>query len=375
MGAGQGKVQITKSSKGPDLTKNAREIIAKKKILTTTYWPAYYYSVNINELEPEATYAYRVGNERQWSEWSYFTTASNENKPFSFIFMGDIQNDIRNRWSRVVRKAYSDASDAAFILYLGDIVSKCKDAEWGQWFYATGFIHKMIPCIATPGNHEYYKGKLCKHWKKIFKFPKNGPKGLKNTTYYIDYQDVRIISLDSNAKIEPQTKWLRNVLKENDNKWTIIAFHHPVYFVSKSRDPKKLRNTWLPIIDEYGVDLILQGHDHAYVRTDLVKFNDKKFDGIESNMDEGTIYAVSVSGPKMYDPVISNAVMKRKAANTQLYQIININENKLHYEAKTADGEIYDAFTLTKQSNGKKILTNKIPVIPERKHKESLCEQ
>ncbi|MCP3872467.1 MAG: metallophosphoesterase, partial [Desulfobacteraceae bacterium] len=216
-------------------------------------------------------------------------------------------------------------------------------------------------------NHEYYKGKLCKHWKKIFKFPKNGPKGLKNTTYYIDYQDVRIISLDSNAKIEPQTKWLRNVLKENDNKWTIIAFHHPVYFVSKSRDPKKLRNTWLPIIDEYGVDLILQGHDHAYVRTDLVKFNDKKFDGIESNMDEGTIYAVSVSGPKMYDPVISNAVMKRKAANTQLYQLININENNLHYEAKTADGEIYDAFTLTKQPNGKKILTDEIPVIPERK--------
>ncbi|MCP3890746.1 MAG: hypothetical protein GY702_18020, partial [Desulfobulbaceae bacterium] len=198
MGAGQGKVQITKSSKGPDLAKNACEIVAKKNILTTTYWPAYYYSVNIKELEPETTYAYRVGHERQWSEWNYFTTASNENKPFSFIFMGDIQNDIRNRWSRVVRKAYSDASDAAFILYLGDIVSKCKDAEWGQWFYATGFIHKMIPCIATPGNHEYYKGKLCKHWKKIFKFPKNGPKGLKNTTYYIDYQDVRIISLDSN---------------------------------------------------------------------------------------------------------------------------------------------------------------------------------
>jgi len=367
IGAGDGKVQFAKSSKGPYLKNSAYEIIAEKQLLTSISGLAYYYSANINGLEPETTYAYRVGNEHQWSEWNYFITASNEKKPFSFIFMGDIQNDIRSIWSRVVRKAYSDEPNAAFILYLGDIVSRCKDAKWGEWFYATGFIHKMIPCVATPGNHEYDKGKICKHWPKIFEFPKNGPKGFEDLTYYIDYQSVRIISLDSNAKLEPQTIWLRNVLKENDNQWTIIAFHHPVYFVSKSRDRRKSRNTWIPLFEEFGVDLVLQGHDHAYIRTNLVKSRNNKFNDLKSNMDEGTVYVVSVSGSKMYPTVANNAIMHRTAANTQLYQIISVDNNTLHFEAKTADGEIYDAFTLTKQSNGKKNLTNEIPDIPERK--------
>ena len=69
----------------------------------------------------------------------------------------------------------------------------------------------------------------------------------------------------------------------------------------------------------------------------------------------------------MYPTVANNAIMHRTAANTQLYQIISVDNNTLHFEAKTADGEIYDAFTLTKQSNGKKNLTNEIPDIPERK--------
>lgn len=367
VGAGQGKVQVAKSTKGPDLERHIREVIAIKEKSTIADWPANYYSVNINGLEPETTYAYRVGNDRQWSEWNYLTTASQASKPFCFIFMGDIQDDIRNMWSRVIRKAYSDASDAAFILYAGDIVSKRKDSEWGQWFDATGFIHRMIPCLASAGNHEYAKGKLSDHWRKIFHFPPNGPIGLTDTTYYIDYQDVRIIILDSNAEKASQKKWLRKILEDNPNQWTIVAFHHPLYFVSKSRDITKPRNTWLPIFDEFGVDLVLQGHDHAYMRTDLVNLADRqKLDSVKSSQDEGTIYVVSVSGPKMYHSDLKSVVVKSAAGNAQFYQVIKINGNKLYFETKAADGKRYDAFTLTKQANGKKELADAIPFQPSK---------
>ena len=59
--------------------------------------------------------------------------------------------------------------------------------------------------------------------------------------------------------------------------------------------------------------------------------------------ESGTVYVVSVSGPKMYD-ISNDPWMQRKARNTQLFQIISIQDDKLSYEAFTAHGELYDAF-------------------------------
>ena len=64
--------------------------------------------------------------------------------------------------------------------------------------------------------------------------------------------------------------------------------------------------------------------------------------------DAGTIYVVSVSGPKMYHNT-DYSFMQRVAENKQLYQVIHIDEDKLRFEARTAIGELYDAFELYKQ--------------------------
>jgi hypothetical protein len=58
--------------------------------------------------------------------------------------------------------------------------------------------------------------------------------------------------------------------------------------------------------------------------------------------------------------------MDRRAANTQLFQIITINGNTLSYGAYTATGELYDAFDLVKTANAPNKLVNKIPEISER---------
>ena len=50
-----------------------------------------------------------------------------------------------------------------------------------------------------------------------FGFPKNGPSGLEKTCYYVDYPDLKIIALNSNIDIKRQAKWLRDVLKKNQN--------------------------------------------------------------------------------------------------------------------------------------------------------------
>ncbi len=75
---------------------------------------------------------------------------------------------------------------------------------------------------------------------------------------------------------------------------------------------------------------------------------------------------VSVSGPKMYN-LERRPEMARAAENTQLYQIITIDGDTLRYEARTATGELYDAFRLNKRTGEINQLVDEAPKTPERR--------
>ena len=86
--------------------------------------------------------------------------------------------------------------------------------------------------LATPGNHEYLPGgSVTDHWRPTFAFPENGPAvpGLEETVWFLDYQGVRFVSLNSNEKIKEQVPWLRKTLAENPHPWSVVTFHHPLY--------------------------------------------------------------------------------------------------------------------------------------------------
>lgn len=81
---------------------------------------------------------------------------------------------------------------------------------------------------------------------------------------------------------------------------------------------------------------------------------------------DGPIYVVSVSGPKMYDIGLQDW-MDRAGSNTQLYQTITINDDKLTYQSYTVTGEKYDSFDLIKSSKGQNTLVDQAPALaPER---------
>ena len=60
----------------------------------------------------------------------------------------------------------------------------------------------------------------------------------------------------SNIEMEIQLDWLRKVLEENDNRWTIITFHHPLYSPASDRDNLEMRQLWKPLLDEFKVELV-----------------------------------------------------------------------------------------------------------------------
>lgn len=257
----------------------------------------------------------------------------------------------------------------AFMIHAGDLINRAhRNTEWGEWFEAGGFLHAMFPAIATPGNHEtdpYTPEEelediehLSIYWQPQFAFPTNGPPGVDaETAYYLDYQGVRLISLNTSADLVAQAEWLDRVLEENPHPWVIVTHHHPVFSASEGRDNEDIRQAWKPIYDRHGVDLVLQGHDHTYARGRSPTYAASQNQLTGTNLrdgETGTVYVVSVSGRKMYDlkpdgwDVYDGVQRDRAAENTQLFQVIRVDGDRLFYQAFTATGQVYDAFELVK---------------------------
>lgn len=413
----EGFAEIAVAGPGPDFVKVARKVEATNSELETNLGKARYHSVTFEDLEPNTLYAYRVGHAEAMSEWFQFRTTKSEAAAVQFVYLGDAQNNLKSLWSRLIRQAHSDAPKATFMLHAGDLVNRGDaDHEWGEWFYSLGWISGSIPQIAVPGNHEYSRvdenspRELTRHWRPQFELPENGPMGLEESVYYIDVQGVRLIGMDSNGEHEMQAAWLEAILAENPCRWTIVTHHHPIHSTSRGRDNEHLRRAWQPIYDKYGVDLVLQGHDHSYGRSAPRTLTPSQEEtqqtaaktegatqpladggaaegaaegvqnvasGVRGRTPKGTVYVVSVSGPKMYhlkayDDGEQNP-FERRAANTQLYQVINIDGDELRFEARTATGSLYDAFTLRKQKEGPNEFISQIPentserlVMPEK---------
>ncbi len=372
--ATEGLAEIALAEGGPDFTSKAKQINGRTQAFKSNLGKALYHQVDFTDLKPATRYLYRVGSGTHWSEWIQFQTASSKPEPFVFVYFGDAQNQIKSHWSRVVRQAFADASRAAFFLHAGDLVnSGTSDAEWGEWYYSNGFIPRSIPVVAAPGNHEMVNVKVktdekdetdddktktvrqvTPHWFATFAFPENGPKGLEETCYYIDYQGARIVVLNSNQETNLQAEWLEEVLSQPGPKWKIVSCHHPIYSSAAGRDNKPLRELWQPIFDRHQVDLVLQGHDHTYSRTNPIKFRPGSLTelnvptGQQTQDEGGTIYAVSVSGPKMYD-LQPQTFMANWATKTQLYQVLKVDGDVLTYRAMTATGDLHDEFTIKKR--------------------------
>jgi 3',5'-cyclic AMP phosphodiesterase CpdA len=354
------QVQYGVTTDGPLFQKTVTTVRAAAEPFTTSLSTAHYHSVTLRNLQPATSYTYRVGDGVNWSSWHRFQTAANQAAPFEFLYFGDAQNNIAEHCAHMFATALRHAPNARFLVHAGDLINNFdNDAQWGEWHKAMSFISHTIPSLPTPGNHEYgnINGKraLTNHWRTTFTLPENGPAQYEEAAYYVDYQGTRIISLDSNRVTAEQTAWLEQTLANNPNRWTILTFHHPVLSPAKGRDNPRIRQLWQPLLQKYKVDLVLNGHDHTYAR---------------SSLQDGVVYAVSVLGPKQYN-LERKPWMARTAEDTQLFQIIRVETDKLTYESRTATGDLYDSFELLKQPKEANRLVNRIPRDKPENHRSA----
>lgn len=334
----------------------------------------HYFQVRLDGLEPSSSYMVRVGNDQYRSEWFSVLTAPSSFEPFSFLYFGDVQNDIKEYAPRIFRHASANYPDARFILHSGDLVlSSGNDDTWGEWFYAGNWLLQQIPSMVAAGNSDHFRWQnepvdkrlLFSQWHGSFLMPANGPKGFENLVYHFDYPGIRIISLYSNFEsttdndreiyIRPETMltenmfhkqilWLEEILESNTQPWLAVLMHHPVFTARQERDNELMQEYFLPLFEKYKVDIVFQGHDHVYAR------------GINPEMNNSTpVYVISIAGGKMRKVDKSHQWIYQSIENTQLYQTIHITENMLEFKAIDLEGSTRDKFQIILENNKKSL--------------------
>ena len=355
-------VEIRIATDSPDVGE-PRRITAVTRAWQASNGGVHVHRADIDGLVPDTLYMFRVQGEGSWSGWRQLRTAAAAGKPLAVLFFGDTQNKNLSHVSRVMREAMRHAPDATLALYAGDLVAEAvDDNEWGEWFKAAGDLPDVMLVAPAIGNHEYReefedtpqeRRVLGESWMQAFALPRNGAEGehARATTYWFDAQGVRFVVLDGTSALDlgtlhAQTRWMDRVLARNPHPWAIVLVHQPMYSPRGRGASDRLRAAWVPVMEKHGVDLVLQGHDHTYGR----RAGDTRGKALPQ-------FVVSVAGPKQYR--LSDEAkreMAPTAEDTQLFQVLRIDNQRMRYQARTVTGRLYDDVEIVRDAQGRKQL-------------------
>ncbi|WP_144409333.1 purple acid phosphatase family protein [Pseudoxanthomonas suwonensis] len=351
-------LEIVLAGDSPDMGV-PRQVRAATTALRTENGIGHHHRAEVDGLQADTLYAWRVQGGGTWSPWHHTRTPASPGTPLTLLYFGDTQNKNTSLTTRVVREAMRHAPDARLALFAGDLVSGGDgedDNEWGEWFEAGESLPTSMLVAPAAGNHEYFeefedtpqeRRVLGAHWPRTFALPGNGAEGAAATTYWFDAQDVRVVVLDGTSALDlgtarAQAAWLDRVLAGNTRRWSIVVVHQPMFSPRQDRDNELLRRHVLPVLERRRVDLVLQGHDHVYGRR-----------GGRVPGQPTPQFVVSVAGAKQYrlSPQ-ARLTMAPVAEDTQLFQVLRVDGDRLRYEARTATGRLYDAFELERAPDG-----------------------
>ncbi|MGW2379253.1 fibronectin type III domain-containing protein [Streptomyces sp. NPDC001658] len=268
----------------------------------------YYVHAKLSHLRPGRTYYYGVGHQgfdpaepHLLGTLGTFTTAPAHKKPFTFTAFGDQGVSYHG----LANDSLLLGQNPAFHLHAGDIAyadpaGQGKSADtgfdsrvWDQFLAQTESVAKSVPWMVSYGNHDmeaWYSPNGYGGEEARFTLPDNGPdKANLPGVYSFVYGNTAIISLDPNdvsyeipANLGlsggTQTTWFEGQLKKyratHDIDFVIVFFHHCAYCTSTAHASEGgVRQEWVPLIEKYQVDLVINGHNHQYERTDVIKGN------------------------------------------------------------------------------------------------------
>jgi hypothetical protein len=260
------------------------------------------YQADLTGLSPNTDYRYSVnvaGQEIPARGETRFRTAGPGS--FNFIVLGD------SGWG-----AQSDAQAAialkiaaekpALVVHTGDLVYPVGSYEYYErnYFNYYGGTMSSVPFFPAPGNHDYDLPNATPYLA-VHSVPTESVPAVDRGRYYsYDWGNVHFVSIDAHQCLErairadgAMLRWLDNDLQSTQQFWRIVYFHYPPYATGQNvNDPQCswVRQYLVPILENNGVQLVFNGHEHSYQRSLPIR----KSNFVAS--DVGTNYFVSGGG-------------------------------------------------------------------------------
>ena len=325
------------------------------------------YRARISGLEPGKTYGYRIRDGKKATAWMSLKAFAGNT--FKALVFPDSQSADYSAWKATAQPAWQRNQDAQFFVNMGDQVDNGQDAsQWNAWFDVVEPMAEKIPMATTVGNHETYdlnwKVRRPEAYMKLFNLPQNGYAQYPNRFYSFTVGDVHFVVLDtvfSEMKdLEPnleqdEIQWFRKDMEQNRQKWNIVVMHKdPLRYAFNPATGRTGRDegieqegkVWMPLFDEYGIDLVLSAHLHTYRNRGHIR-------DFRHNPDGPLYILTGVAGDVRYPGLWKQHPLDEYVApqpETDNYLVMTKTDDELQLQAFLPDGTLLDTATMEKKA-------------------------
>lgn len=300
--------------------------------------------VVIDGLDSNTRYFYRVknGNEIILEDGSFVTAKPDNMDQLSFLILGDsgVNTEIQRQVNEQMKSSHNaDAVD--FLIHVGDVHQGDGSTYDNIYFDIYTELLQKMNFFLSIGNHDTYTDNAAPYLDDFY-LPSNNSE--QSERYYsYRWANAYFIVLDSNIDMRPGSKQYEFLLEKlNDERqqtadWTFLYFHHPPYcefWPAWDGDPV-VRQHLMPIFEEYEVDMVLNGHTHAYEKGKL----------------NGVTYVISGGGGGGLDVFARDFEHISISEGVHHYSRIDIDGLELVFEAIDLNGNQVDRFVLNKEQS------------------------
>ena len=295
------------------------------------YGSDFQHKYTITGLQPNTKYYYEVAG---YGTGSFRTAPASSATSLKFFAYGDSRSYPANHETVASRMRSKYASDSAYqtlLLHDGDFIGSDTEADWTAQYFVSGAsypqmraLQSEVPVIGARGNHEG-TGAV---YKKYFPYPYAA-----NYYWSFDYGPVHFTVIDNYASFtsgSAQYNWLVNDLSSTTKPWKVILEHDPGWGAGTHANNTNIQTALHPLFKQYGVDLILNGHNHNYARA-LVE--NKNY--VTTGGGGASLYTPSATYPNIV-----------KVDKSYHHTEVDIQNTTLTMVARRADGTVIETITV-----------------------------
>jgi len=294
------------------------------------------FSYTITGLIPGTKYFYRVVTGAFYSGASFYAAPSTTTTTLKFISYGDDRSNPSTHNAvagAVVNLFQSDPGYQTLNLGVGDLVTSGDlDASWDKEFFDPSLTNirselANIADLSVMGNHEG-SGKL---FKRYFPMP-----FVADRYWSFDYGPMHVVMMDqysSYSSGSAQYNWIKSDLAATTKKWKVVVLHEPGWSANGGHENNTtIQQTYEPLFEQYGVALVLGGHNHYYARA------------MVNGIPELTI---GTGGAPFYSPASDQPdIVKTYVGNG--FAFFSIDGNTLTGSFITTDSTVIDTFIVSR---------------------------